>query len=46
MKEYENIKIFLQKMTSQFNLKKFSWLKKLKIPFPGHMLLVNSMANK
>ena len=29
--EYQNIKIFLQKVTLQIGLKKFLWLKKLKI---------------
>ena len=31
MLEYQNIKTFLQKVTFQIGLKKFLWLKKLKI---------------
>ena len=38
--EYQNIKIFLQKVTLQIGLKKFLWLKKLKILCRGHTLLV------
>ena len=37
---YQKIKIFLQKVTPQISLKKFLWLKKLKILFPGLMLLM------
>ena len=35
-----NIKFFLQKSMFQIGLKKFLWLKKLKILCRGHMLLV------
>ena len=38
--EYQNTKTFLQKAMSQIGLKKFLWLKKLKILFHGHTLLV------
>ena len=38
--EYQNIKTFLQKAMFQIGLKKFLWLKKLKILFHGHLLLV------
>ena len=38
--EYEDIKIFLPKVTLQVGLKKFLWLKKLKILCHGHMLLI------
>ena len=41
--EYQNIKIFLEKVTLQIRVKKFLWLKKLKILFYGHMLLVSFM---
>ena len=34
---YLNIKTFLQKVLLQIGLKKFLWLKKLKIQFCGHM---------
>ena len=37
---YKNIKIFLQKVTSDIGLKNFLWLKKLKILCRGYMLLV------
>ena len=37
--EYQNIKIFLKKVTLQIGLK-FLWLKKLKILCHGHTLLV------
>ena len=40
MLEYQNIKIFLQKVTFQLGLKKFFWLQKIKILCCGHMLLV------
>ena len=36
--EYQNIKIFLQKVTLQIGLKKFFWLKNLKTLFLRHML--------
>ena len=35
-----NTKIFLQKVTLEIVLRKFLWLKTLKIPFHRHMLLV------
>ena len=38
--EYQNMKIFLQRVSFQIGLKKFLLLKKLKILFHGHMLLV------
>ena len=38
--EYQNTKTFLQKAMSQVGLKKYLWLKKLKILFHGHTLLV------
>ena len=44
--EYQNIKIVLQKFTLQIGLKKFLWLKKLKIPCCGHMLLMIIMEKK
>ena len=40
LSDYQNIKIFLQKVTLQIVLKKFLWLQKLKILFCGHMLLM------
>ena len=40
MQEYQNTKIFLQKTMFQISLKKFLWLKKLKILFHGHMLVI------
>ena len=40
MLEYQNIKTFLKKVTFQIGVKKFLWLKKLKILCHGHMLLV------
>ena len=40
MLQYENIKIFLQKIIPEIGLKKFLWLKKLKMLFRGYMLLV------
>ena len=40
MSEYQNIKIFLQKVTLKIVRKKFLWLKKLKILYHGHMLLM------
>ena len=42
MIEYQNIKIFLQKVTLQIGLKKFSRLKKFKTLCHGHMLLMTS----
>ena len=36
--EYQNIKIFFQKVTLQIGLKKFLWLKNLKRLCHGHML--------
>ena len=44
--EYQNIKIFLPKLTFQIGLKMFLWLKKLKILFGGHKLLVTLKAKK
>ena len=38
LSEYQNIKIFLQKVTLQIVLKKFLWLKKLKILCHGHVI--------
>ena len=38
--EYQNINIFLQKITLQIALKKLLWLKKLKTLSHGHMLLM------
>ena len=38
--EYQNIKIFLQKVTFQNGLKKFLRLQMLKVLYHGHMLLV------
>ena len=40
MLEHQNIKIFLQKTMFQIGLKTFMGLKKSKILFHGHMLLV------
>ena len=40
MLEYQNIKIFMQKVMFQIGLKKFLWLKKLKLLCHGHMILV------
>ena len=39
MLEYQNIKTFLQKLTFQIGLKKFLWLKKLKI-LPRNLLKI------
>ena len=36
--EYQNIKILLQRVTPQIGLRKFLWLKKLKILCHGYML--------
>ena len=44
--KYQNIKIFLQKVTLQIGLKKFLWLKKLKALYCGHMLFVIVMETK
>ena len=44
--EYQNINIFLQKVTLQIGLKKFLWLKKLKILCRGHMLLMILIGKK
>ena len=38
MLEYQNIKIFLQKVTFQIDLKKCLWLKKLKTLLRGHII--------
>ena len=38
--EYQNIKIFLQKVRLQIGLKKLLWLKKLKMQHHRHMLLM------
>ena len=38
--EYENIKIFLQKLMVPIGLKEFLWLNRLKTLCRGHMLLV------
>ena len=46
MLEYQNIKLFLQKVTLQISLKKFLWLKRLKILCLGHMLLMILMEKK
>ena len=40
MLEHQNVKIFLQKAVFQIGLKTFLGLKKSKILFHGHMLLV------
>ena len=40
MLEYQNMKIFLQTVTLQLGLKRFLWLKMLKILCRGHMLLI------
>ena len=37
MLEYQNRKIFLQKVAFHIDLKKLLWLKKLKILFRGHI---------
>ena len=44
--EYKNIKMFLQKVTFQIALKKFLWLKKLKILCLGLILLIILMEKK
>ena len=40
MLEYQNTKLFLQNITLEVGLKNFLWLKKLKILYGGHMLLM------
>ena len=44
--ENKNVKISLQKVTLQVGMKKFSWLKKLKILCHGLMLLLILTAKK
>ena len=44
--ENKNVKISLQKVTLQVGMKKFSWLKKLKILWHGLMLLLILTAKK
>ena len=44
--EYQNIKIFVQKFILQICQKKFLWLKKLKILWCRHMLLMILMEKK
>ena len=44
--EYQNAKIFFQKLQFQFSLNKYLWLKKLKILLHGHMLLIILMVKK
>ena len=46
MLEYQNTKTFLLMNMLQICQKKFLWLKKLKIQFHGHMLLMISMVKK
>ena len=46
MLKYQNAKTFLLKDILQIGLKKFLWLKKLKIMFHGHMLPMISMVKK
>ena len=46
MLKYQNIETFLLKDILQIGLKKFLWLKKIKIQFHGHMLLMILMAKK
>ena len=46
MLEYQNRKPFLLKDILQIGLKKFLLLKKLKIQFHGHMLLMILMVKK
>ena len=46
MLEYQNKKTFLLKNILQNGRKKFLWLKKLKILFHGHMLILISMVKK
>ena len=44
--EYKNAKTFSLKDTLKIGLKNFLWLKKLKIQFYGHLLLVILMVKK
>ena len=46
MLEYQNKKTFLLKNILQNGRKKVLWLKKLKILFHGHMLILISMVKK
>ena len=46
MLEYQNIKIFLQKVTLQIGLNKFLLSQKLKVLLRGHMLLAILTENK
>ena len=46
MLEYQNTKTFLLKDILRISLNKFLWLKKLKILFHGHNLLLISMVKK
>ena len=46
MLEYQNIKTFLHKFTLQIGQKTILWLKKWKILYRGHMLLMILMENK
>ena len=46
MLEYRNVKMFLQKVTFQTGLKKFFWLKILKIVSRGHISLKILTMNK
>ena len=44
--EYQNIKIFVQKVTLWIRVNKFLWLEKLKILCHGHMLLMMLLEKK
>ena len=46
MLKYKNIKMFLQKVTLQIDLKKLLWLKNLKIMYCEHTLLMILMEKK
>ena len=46
MLEYQNVRMFLQKVTLLVGLKKLLWLKKLKILFLGYILLMILMKKK
>ena len=46
MLEYQNLKMLFQKITLQIGLKKFLWLKELKILCVGHMLIMTLMEQK
>ena len=46
MLEYQNLKMLFQKVTLQVGLKKFLWLKELKILCVGHMLILTLMEKK